>query len=646
MKKTSLLLCSFLMGCAHKTLMTYSGHGSEFISPEILEKFAPKPIAPDKLNRIEAMLDVRSPGMGLLNSDGKNLYFSWDITGTKQIWKLNKRYGFPVQMTGGQDRTRLSTVTSDGKYLVLSRDEKGNEYPFIYLQKTSGGPLEFIAGQKKVISTAQFVTPDSRYLYYTMNDSDPVVHSLYKMDLKTRKKTKVHPGIKGYMQMADYRKNGDILLVNYKGNIMHEYFLFNEKTGKTLPVVGQNEMEEYSVRLALKKGEYLVLTNKFGEYRRLYVMKRGQFKAITPKVKYDVNHFEISRDRSRILYSVNRDGYFEVMAMKANNFKKINIPFKKTAGVLHIYSGQTTSNSRYTVFGVSRAKAPTAFYVYDWKTGRKRQWTYPSSPEINTENFIEPKLESYTNREGIKIPMFVMRPKQCDKKANCPVIVRFHGGPEGQARPRFKPTDQLYMEDGFILVRPNVRGSNGYGKSWLNADNGPKRLNIITDIEDASRFIKKNWAVEGIQPKVGVMGASYGGYSTNVAMTLFAGAYDAGVSRVGMSHLVTFLENTGPYRRHLRMTEYGDPVKDRETLNKLSPMTYLDKIQDPLLVFHGATDSRVPVGEAIQIYNKMKSKGIEGELIIFPDEGHGIRKRKNRAIYIARTLNFFKKYLR
>ena len=645
MKKISFILCVLLFGCVDKNSTFYSGHGSDSVPQKILEKFTPKPIDSKKLNRIEALLDIRSPGIGIPSPDGQNLYFSWNVTGTRQIWKLNKAPGFPIQMTGGQDSTRLLTITPDGKYLVLSRDEKGNEYPFIYLQKTSGGSLELIAGQKKVISQAQFVTLDSRYLYYTMNNSNPTVHSLYKIDLKTRKKTKVHPGIRGHMQMADYRENGDILLVNYKGNIMREYFLFNEKTKKTTPVVGHNEMESYSVRFTQKRDEYLVLTNKFGEYHRLYLMKKGQFKAITPEMKYDVSGFDINRDRTRILYSINKDGYTEVAALKADNFKKINIPFKRTKGILHVYFGKTSSNSRYTVFGMIRAKAPGISYVFDWQTGRKKQWTHSSSPEINTKNFIEEKLEYYTNRKGIKIPMFVMRPKQCDKKANCPVIVKFHGGPEGQASPYFNPANQLYMEEGFILVQPNVRGSRGYGKSWLNADNGPKRLDIITDIEDASKFIKKNWAVYGVEPKVGVMGVSYGGYSVNVAMTLFAGAYDAGVSIVGMSHLVTFLENTGPYRRHLRVTEYGDPVKDREALNKLSPMTYLDKIQDPILLIHGATDPRVPVGEAIQIYNKMKSKKLEGELIIFPDEGHGIRKRKNRAIYIANTLNFFKKHL-
>ena len=169
---------------------------------------------------------------------------------------------------------------------------------------------------------------------------------------------------------------------------------------------------------------------------------------------------------------------------------------------------------------------------------------------------------------------------------------------------------------------------------------------MITDIEDAAIFIKKNWAVNGVAPKIGVIGGSYGGYSTNMAMTMFAGAYSAGVTIVGMSSLVTFLENTGPYRRHLRTTEYGDPAKDLEALKKLSPVTYLDRIKDPLLIIHGATDPRVPAGEAIQIYDAMKKKNLDGELILFADEGHGIRKRKNRALYIGHTLDFFKKHLK
>ncbi|MBC86396.1 MAG: S9 family peptidase [Bdellovibrionaceae bacterium] len=641
-----ILLGVGLISCSHNQKNGYSGHGAESVSPNILEKFAPKPLPSSDIARIESMLDVRSPGLGMLSPDGKNLFFTWSVTGTRQVWRITKNSRFPVQMTGGQDSTNIQAITSDGKYLIVSRDEKGNEYPFMYIQPTSGGPLELLAGKKKVITNFQFLSKDSRYLYYTMNATNPTQHDLFKMDLKSRTSIKLMDGIKGYMWVADHRPNGDLLLANAKGNTAREVFLFNEASGKLTPIIGQDEMEQYSVQFARNPGEYIVRTNKFGEYHRLYILKNGKFDPITPVMSYNIEDFSIDENRTRVLYSVNRDGYSEVNAMNARNYKAMNLPFKRSKGVLHTYAGSTTPNSRYTVFGVSKSQSPRASYVYDWRTGKKDQWVVPSSPEVDTSKFVEPSLEHYVARDGTKIPMFVMRPKQCTNNVNCPVIVSFHGGPEAQARPNFSPYQQLFMEAGFIYVQPNVRGSAGYSKSWLNSDNGPKRLKVITDIEDASLYIKKHWAVNGLPPKIGVMGGSYGGYSTNVAMTMFAGAYSAGASIVGMSSLVTFLENTGPYRRHLRVTEYGDPEKDLEALKKLSPVTYLDRIQDPLLIVHGATDPRVPAGEAIQFYEAMEKKGLDGELVLFADEGHGIRKRKNRAIYIGRILEFFKKHLK
>jgi dipeptidyl aminopeptidase/acylaminoacyl peptidase len=240
--------------------------------------------------------------------------------------------------------------------------------------------------------------------------------------------------------------------------------------------------------------------------------------------------------------------------------------------------------------------------------------------------------------------MFVRRPERCASRP-CPVIVHFHGGPEGQSQPGFSPIAQLFLDQGFVLVEPNVRGSDGYGKSWLHADDGPGRLKIITDIEDAARHVRSAFAEEGRVPRVGIYGGSYGGYSALVGMTLFAGAYDAGVSIVGISNLLTFLENTAPYRRVLRISEYGDPVKDRAMLLKLSPVTYLERIRSPLLLIQGATDPRVPVGEAVQIQAALEARRIPSELIIFPDEGHGARKRQNQVLMFGHALAFFKKHL-
>jgi dipeptidyl aminopeptidase/acylaminoacyl peptidase len=204
---------------------------------------------------------------------------------------------------------------------------------------------------------------------------------------------------------------------------------------------------------------------------------------------------------------------------------------------------------------------------------------------------------------------------------------------------------QLFVDSGFALVQPNVRGSDGYGKTWLKADDGPKRLAVITDIEDAATWARRAFAVDGVAPRVGIYGGSYGGYSALVGMTMFAGAYDAGVSIVGIANLLTFLENTAPYRRLLRVTEYGDPVKDREALVKLSPVSYVDRVKAPLLVQQGASDPRVPVGEAVQIHDVLAARGVPVELVIFADEGHGAQKRENQVLMLGKTIEFFRKHL-
>ena len=216
---------------------------------------------------------------------------------------------------------------------------------------------------------------------------------------------------------------------------------------------------------------------------------------------------------------------------------------------------------------------------------------------------------------------------------------------EGQAVPGFSTRAQLFVDAGFVYVEPNVRGSEGYGKAWLHADDGAKRLAVITDIEDAAKHVRAAFAVGGKAPKVGVYGGSYGGYSAMMAMTRFAGAYDAGASVVGIANLVTFLRNTAPYRRPLRISEYGDPDKDAEALVALSPVTYVDRVKAPMILVQGASDPRVPVGEAVQIHEALKGKGIDAPLIVFADEGHGAQKRGNIVLQTGHVLRFFETHL-
>lgn len=644
----SLLLLS--TACSHREPAAegkgYAGHGQDSVTAETIKKYAPAALPADISSRVQSLLDVRAPSTGMLTPDRKRMFFNWNVTGVNQVWRLDGPQAFPVQMTGGRDRTTLVGMSIDGKTIFLSRDRDGDEYFGIYAQSVDGGQLREIFRKEKAQAELQLISEDGKTIFYRVNDIDPKNFALYRYDLTTGQRELVlnEPGMWGVEDEA----RGKILVMQAVTNTAAEVWEIDLATKKRTPVIGQGENQAHEVTYGALPGEVLVSTPKLGDFTRLYVLKNGKLTPISPDVKHDVSGFGIERGaRKRIAYMLNVDGYTKLNALDARTYKPLFVPAFPDAE--HVTVGQLARNGAFAMLGVSKATAPRSSYSYDWNTRKLTQWVIPSQPEIDTKTFTAAKLESYPARDGVKIPMFVRRSKECadPKRAEpCPVVVVFHGGPESQSIPGFSLTAQAFVEKGFIFVEPNVRGSDGYGKKWLDSDNGAKRLDVITDIADASDYIRKAWAVNGKAPKIGVMGGSYGGYSTLYAMTRFAGSYDAGVSNVGMSNLLTFLNNTAPYRRALRTPEYGDPEIDKEALIKLSPSTYLDRVKAPLLVIQGVADPRVPAGEAIQMHEALQAKNIPSELILFPDEGHGASKRENQVLQLGHTLQFFQKHLR
>jgi dipeptidyl aminopeptidase/acylaminoacyl peptidase len=613
----------------------YTGLGAESVSPEVLAKYAPPALPPEVRRRVQSMLDVRSPGGGIVTLDGGRMFFTWSVTGSSQVWRLDGPRHFPVQLTGGEDPTTLEAAMPDGRHVVVSRDRGGEENPGLYLLPAEGGPLEVIAQKDKVRSFLSFVSEDGASIYYVANDRKPDSYAVYRWDVATRKAELVFDQ-DGLWSVADHRP-GALLLAKETGSTSREFYELDLGTKALTPLLGQGEREDHSAAYGADTGELIVLTPKLGDFRRLYRYRQGQFVAITPDMPHDVTNFSV--DGPRILYQVDDGGYTRARAMDSATFADFPLPRLPEAD--HVTFGATTDNDRYTSVRIDTGRAPPASYVIDWTSGALTQWHVPSVPEVDTSRFAVASLEHYPARDGTRIPMFVRRPASCSPQQPCPVVVHFHGGPEAQSIPGFDLAAQLFVDAGFVFAEPNVRGSEGYGKAWLHADDGPKRLDVITDIEDCARFVRANWGA----PRVGVYGGSYGGYSALVAMTMFAGAYDAGASVVGMANLVTFLENTAPYRRGLRATEYGDPKKDRDVLLKLSPLTHVERAKAPLLVVQGANDPRVPVGEAVQIHEALAAKNIDSPLIVFADEGHGTQKRDNRVLELGHVIQFFEKHL-
>ena len=612
-------------------------------TPEVLARYAPPALPAELRRRVEAMFDVRSPGAGQLSPDGQRLFFNWSVTGSSQVWRIDGPQRFPVQLTGGEDPTNLKGVMPDGRHIVVSRDRGGAENPGLYLQPADGGPLEPIVQQDGVRAALGFITDDGASIFYTANDRKPDAYAIYRYDVAARRAELVF-GEDGLWSIADHRPDGRLLLSKETGSTSREYYGYDPTTKTLTPFLGQGEREDYDVNFGIDDGDLLVRTPRVGDFQRLYRYPTAtrELIPITPEINHDIADFSINRNGGRILYTVNDGGYTKPHALDARTFTELALPALPAAD--HISFGSTTRDGRYTAIETDSATKLPSSSVLDWTTGRLTQWHSPSAPEVDPSRFAPATLESYPARDGTPIPMFVRRPTHCAARP-CPVVVEFHGGPEGQAQPGWDPRAQLYVDAGFVHVSPNVRGSDGYGKAWLHADDGPKRLGVITDIEDCARFIRDHWGEGGRPPAIGITGASYGGYSTLVGMTMFAGAYDAGVDVVGISNLTTFLHNTAAYRRALRITEYGDPEKDGEALRRLSPITYIDRVKGPLLIIQGANDPRVPVSEALQMKTALDGRRAGAQLVLFPDEGHGSQKRDNRVQEVGHALQFFSEHL-
>ncbi len=643
---SKVVICFFAsllaLSCAStkKEAAGYKGFGRDSVTEEQLKTYAPQPISPLLKNKIEKYMDVRSPSAGLPAPGGNKLFVNWSVTGTNQIWRIDGPLHFPVQMTGGEDGSYARGISYDGKWLIVSRDSMGDEFYGIYLQSVDGGALTEVFKKSKVRASFQGFSKDSQWVYYAANDIQENSNAIYRYNIKSKTREVIfsEPGL---WRIGDMKDSDNLILVKDVGSRQNEHYHFSPTTKQLTPIIGKDLKQDFDVAFSTRVGEYFVLTDQLRDFRSLYSLKNGKLIPIK-ELAYNIEFFGLDEARTKLVYGINEKGYSRVYALTASTLKELPLPQFKNAE--QVYGGAFSPDGRYITFAVVTAKAPNTNYVYDFNTKKLVQWALPSSPEINTQNFVGAQLESYRAEDGTQIPMFVWRSEECKTKL-CPVIVDFHGGPEGQSTPGFSPTINLYLEQGFVYVEPNVRGSDGYGKKWLDSDNGANRLKVISDIRDCARYIKEKWKIKEVSPKVGIFGGSYGGYATLVGMSKFAGEYDAGVAIVGMSNLVSFIENTAPYRRALRMNEYGDPSKDKDVMLELSPITYVKQVKQPILIIHGASDPRVPAGEALQFYQEVKSTVPEAGMILFPDEGHGVGKRPNRVLVHGYVLEFFKKHL-
>jgi dipeptidyl aminopeptidase/acylaminoacyl peptidase len=298
-----------------------------------------------------------------------------------------------------------------------------------------------------------------------------------------------------------------------------------------------------------------------------------------------------------------------------------------------------SADGRYLAMTISGATTPQDIWILDVKNGKFRRITKSPHAGVDLSALVRPELVRFPAHDDVELTGWLYRSSQEEG----PTVLSFHGGPEGQERPRFRSDYQALLSHGISVFAPNVRGSSGFGKRFVNLDNGELRFDGIRDIKACVDYVvQKGVADPG---RIGIMGGSYGGYMVMAGLTSYPELFAAGANLFGVVNFETFFAQTEPCMAAISTIEYGDPQTQVDLLRRLSPIHKVDQVRVPTIVLHGANDTNVPVVEAEQVVESLKKRGVPVEYILFPDEGHGWRKTPNRIHSTVSITRWFTRYL-
>jgi dipeptidyl aminopeptidase/acylaminoacyl peptidase len=595
------------------------------------------PVASLPVPDIDAFMQIGAAGNPQLTPDGKTLLFSSAATGVNQIYRLDALDRWPYQLTVFTNGVDFYNLSPDGTTLVCGVSQGGDENSQLWTIDVATGRAAALTDLPKIQHGNAIFSPDSRTIYFRDNEANGKDFYIYRMDLRTGQKTLL-VAMDGSNGPGDVSDDGKWLLVtHYTSNVANQVYLVDTAKGRRtelIPHTGDvlNEAAQFD---ASGKSVFVMSNgNPEGLLRRAVVsVATRTLSFLDTTGPWEVQSLGLSPDRRLLGWTVNEDGY--VRLHLRDLVRAQDLPVPPVDGLVGSFTFPR-GGSR-VAFEFSSPTSTTDIWMWDWTAPSLEKMTHSTYAGIDPSTFVAPRLVHYTSFDGLEIPAFLYLPPGYHSGSPVPFVVHLHGGPESQFQPGFIRHFQYLLLSGYGILAPNVRGSSGYGKAYLDKDNYKNRLDSVKDLKaGADYLVHEGYSAPGM---MAVKGASYGGYMTLAAVTEYPSTFSAAVDEVGIANFVTFLENTAPYRRALREAEYG-PLTDRAFLESISPITKASQIQTPLLIVHGTNDPRVPIEEARQMVAAIKSRGGVVDTLVFADEGHGVSKRPNILVYYRKMAEF------
>lgn len=573
---------------------------------------------------IRRFAQIRAASDPSFSPDGRRIAFLTNITGQNQVWTVPIEGGWPEQVTWGDRRATLAVYSPVATELIVARDRDGNEREQLWLIHESGDDERLLtAGAPEAIHLFGGWAPDGWRIAFSANRRHPAFRDLYLCDLEREEETLVLETTGAFIPTG-WTPDGQALIVRENLSSFHDrLYRFDLTTRRLIPLTPAATAFYHEARVD-PTGRVLCVTDFEREFAYpIAIAADGTWTAFPSDPDWDAEQVVALGTTGLVAWTTNREGASELVVFDERNGQVVARP-SLPVGVI---SGlQSSRDGRFLAFALSGPRHPSDIWTVEPAIGRVRQVTHSFRAGIPRERFVEPRLVRIPTFDGLRLAGWLYRPRHGPARPAC--VVDVHGGPEAQARPDFRWLYQYFLAAGYAVFAPNVRGSTGYGSAFAHLDNGRKRRDAVRDLESVNRWLRASGLVD--PDRIAITGASYGGFMVLAALTTQPELWAAGVDIVGIANLVTFLNQTGPWRRAQRIAEYGDPEADGDFLRAISPITHVDAIRAPLMVIHGAKDPRVPIGEAEQIVAALQARGHSVEYLRFEDEGHGIAKLENK----------------
>ncbi|HZU75062.1 MAG TPA: S9 family peptidase [Acidimicrobiales bacterium] len=583
---------------------------------------------------IERYLQARVAVPAGWSMDGSRLLVASNLSGTMQLYELSSE-GL-VQLTDEAEPVTGRYVPGTDRVLV-HKDDRGNERHQIYLLGDHGR-LDPVVVDPRFIHLAGGSTRDGRLLAYRTNRANGVDFEIVVRDLAEGTDRTVFGG--GNCMAGGFSPDGRWLGVirstEKAGD--NESWLIDLDNGSALEIAAhQDEAYVSSPSWLPDSSGFYFATDTGRDVAGIahFDLAAGSWDyVLEPGWECDCT---MDWQGKHLLVVMNEDGASRAELRAPGSLElQAEVPLPGN-GVATSWSFSRDGDR--LAFQFSSATVPGDVWSLDIPDGDLlRMTTSPCS--LDRADLVEPELHRFTSFDGESIPAFLYRrPAGTD----VPVVVVVHGGPESQARPTWNPIVGYLAGSGYAVVVPNVRGSTGYGKRFQHLDDRRRRLDSVADLGALHDWLQ---TLEGVDARrAALFGGSYGGYMVLAGLVFQPERWAAGIDIVGISSLVTFLENTSAYRRRAREREYGFLDADHDFLVEASPLTHIDRLRAPLFIIHGANDPRVPLSEARQLHDVLETKGIPCELVVYEDEGHGLQKLANRLDAYPRAIRFLARVL-